>query len=244
MTNSPAIGQPVVILGGFLSSDRFYTGLRERLVQLSSESVRVVPLRRYEWVAAATPPSWVYLLDKLDQTVRRAAAVSVTGQVTLVGHSAGGVLARLYLSPESFFGRVYGGLERVKQVITLGSPHHNARRWIHGGMMSRWMDGHVPGAYFAPKVQYATVAGKLVRGDRRGSPRERQVYHFYRQIAGDGNAWGDGLVPLSSQLLDGAQQIVLDGVSHFTGFGGPWYGSPEVIPRWWQACMEQRADQP
>ncbi|MGD8463797.1 MAG: hypothetical protein PVI09_08000 [Anaerolineae bacterium] len=239
MTSPPAIGQPVVILGGFLSSDRFYVGLRDRLIRLSNESVHVVPLRRYDWVAAATPPSWIHLLDKLDQTVRRAVAVSVTGQVTLVGHSAGGVLARLYLSPERFFRRVYGGLERVKLLITLGSPHHNQRRWIHGGMMSRWMDRHYPGAYFAPKVRYATVAGKLVRGDRRGSPRERQVYHFYRQLGGDGNVWGDGLVPLSSQLLDGSQQIVLDGVSHFTGFGGPWYGSAGVVPRWWHACMEQ-----
>ena len=37
--------------------------------------------------------------------------------------------------------------------------------------------------------------------------------------------------------LRGSRQIVLHGVSHFTGFGGPWYGAEKVIPRWWNACM-------
>jgi len=35
--------------------------------------------------------------------------------------------------------------------------------------------------------------------------------------------------------LRGSRQIVLEGVSHFTGFGGPWYGDAEVIPQWWSS---------
>jgi hypothetical protein len=42
------------------------------------------------------------------------------------------------------------------------------------------------------------------------------------------------LIPVPSALLDGAQQVILDDVSHFSVFGEPWYGSPETIPLWWE----------
>lgn len=99
--------------------------------------------------------------------------------------------------------------------------------------MSRWIEKRYPGAFFAPRVRYTSVAGKLIQGNRQGSLRERHVYAFYEDIGGKGAAWGDGLIPVALALLDGAQQITLEGVSHFTGFGGPWYGTAEVIPRWW-----------
>ena len=47
---------------------------------------------------------------------------------------------------------------------------------------------------------------------------------------------GDGVVPASSAWLPGSQQIVLEGVSHFAGFGRRWYGSKDVIARWWKEC--------
>ena len=218
-----------------MSPYQVYGGLRDRLARLSEAPVHLVTARSYEWVTVFAPPSWVYLLGKLDRTVRGAASSSSTGKVTLVGHSAGGVLARMYLSPEPFLGRAYAGLERVSHLITLGSPHHNQRRWIHGGLMSRWMDNHYPGAFFAPVVQYTAVAGRSLRGDPSGSVRARHAYRFYRQLTGDGEEWGDGLVPVASALLAGADPIVLDSVGHFTGFGTQWYGSEPVVAAWWRA---------
>jgi hypothetical protein len=131
-------------------------------------------------------------------------------------------------------GRVFRGLDLVDHLITLGSPHYNQRRWLHGGLMSRWIERRYPGAYFGEQVRYISVAGKLLRGKRRGLPGERTAFRFYEGIAGDGNAWGDGLIPTQSALLAGSQQIVLEGVGHFLGFGGPWYGSRKALPRWWQ----------
>ena len=165
--------------------------------------------------------------------MRLAVRQSATGKVTLVGHSAGGVLARIYLSPKPFLGHAYRGLGHIHHLITLGSPHDNQRKSLHGGRMSRWVEKRYPGAYFAPRVKYTSVAGKLLRGNREGSLRERHAHVFYEEIIGSGDVWGDGLVPVASALLHGSQQIVLDGVSHFTGFGGPWYGAAEVIPQWW-----------
>jgi pimeloyl-ACP methyl ester carboxylesterase len=242
MATEPNRGQPgrsaeaIVILGGFLSMSTLYDTLRSTLAQLTGQPVYVVQTRSIDWIPSLLPAGWLYVLRKLDSTVRRAARLAARGRVTLIGHSAGGVLGRLYLSPEPFLGQVFGGLERVDRLITLGSPHYNERRWLHGGMMARWVEDRVPGACFAPQVQYCSVAGKLVRGDNHGSLRERQAYGFYEQIGGEGDAWGDGLVPVASALLAGSHQITLKGVGHFAGFGGPWYGTEEAIAAWWQAC--------
>ena len=235
-------GQPgrgaeaIVILGGFMSLSALYGRMRSALAQLTGQPVCVVETRSMDWMPSLLPVGWLYVLRKLDRTVRSTAKLTTSGRVTLIGHSAGGVLGRLYLSPEPFLGQVFGGLEWVDRLITLGSPHHNERRWLHGGMMARWVESRVPGAYFTPRVQYCSVAGKLIRGDSQGSLRERQAHSFYEQIGGDGDAWGDGLVPVTSALLAGSHQITLEGVGHFAGFSGPWYGTEETVAAWWQAC--------
>jgi hypothetical protein len=219
-------------MGGFASHDLLYRGLRDALAEIAGQPVWVVKVRSLDWLPSVLPAGWLHLLIKIERTVRRAAQRSATGRVTLVGHSAGGVMARLYLVPQPFLGHTFNGLEHVDRLITLGSPHDN-RHPLHGGLMSRWIERRYPGAYFSAQVRYTCVAGRLVRGDPQGSPHERRAYRFYRGIGKKGDVWGDGLIPVHCALLAGAEQIVLDGVSHFAGFGGPWYGAREVVPRWW-----------
>lgn len=231
------MAQPIVIVGGFLSFPAVYRGMRQTLTEVSDEPVWVVQAFVHDWILAVAPAGWQRLLDGLQRTVRRALRDSSTGKVTLVGHSAGGIVARLYLSPEPFQGVAYCGLKHVDRVITLGSPHHSQR----GTNTRQWVDDEYPGACFAPQVGYASVAGKAVRGAPHGSFRERLAYLFYERLCGEGNTWGDGLVPVESALLRGSRQIVLEGASHFTGFGGPWYGARGVVPRWWPACLQDPA---
>jgi pimeloyl-ACP methyl ester carboxylesterase len=223
-----------VLLGGFGSPSSLYAGLRDHLSEISGQPARVVPTQTWDWLPSVVAYGWVHLLTRLQHSVQQALQLSTTGKVTLIGHSAGGLLARLYLAPEPFVGRAYRGLDHVDQLVTLGSPHYNQQRWLHGGLMSRWIERRYPGACYGDQVRYTCVAGRLMRGDCRGSLHERNAYRFYSRIAGDGSAWGDGLIPVQSALLDGARQIVLEGVSHFTGFGGPWYGSKDVVSRWWR----------
>lgn len=225
------MAQSIVIVGGFLSFPAVYRGMHQTLAELAGQPVYVVRASIHDWILAVSPVGWKRLLDKLHRTVRRALSSSSTGKVTLVGHSAGGVVARLYLSPDPFMGVVYGGLQHVDHLFTLGSPHRNER----GTKMRQWVEREYPGAYFAPQVAYTSVAGRAVQGDRSGSFRERSAHRFYGRLCGDGNAWGDGLVPVQSALLSGSRQIVLERVSHFTGFGGPWYGADGVLPRWWHS---------
>ena len=136
--NKAAPAQPVVILGGFLSPARLYDAMRDALARLTRQPVWTVPLRGPEWLLSVTPVGWAYLLRQLEQTVQRARRDSPTGRVTLIGHSAGGVISRLYLSPQPFAGHRYRGLEAVSDLITLGSPHYNQAKLTRGGLLSRW----------------------------------------------------------------------------------------------------------
>ena len=230
---------PIVVFGGFLSQPQLYTRMRDWLAQRTGQQAWVVDTRTHDWLMSVTAEGWAHLLDKLRQTVHRAVESSDTGKITLIGHSSGGVMARLFLSPAPFQGRTYHGLEYVAHLITLGSPHKNR----HGTRMRKWVEKEYPGSFF-PSVRYTSVAGKARRGNLRGSLRERWAYFAYRELCGDGTVWGDGLVPISSQLLDGSQQIVLEGVGHFAGFSALWYGSVPIISRWWTACMgeEERSN--
>jgi hypothetical protein len=226
------ISQPIVILGGFLSSPRYYREMAETLTDLSGEQVWIVQALTRDWLRTTQPEGWAHLLQELDTSVQRAVRASPTGKVTLVGHSAGGVMSRLYLGPTSFVGPGYRGLKHVDHLVTLGSPHYNLR----GGHLRRQVEELYPGAFFAPQVQYTSVAGTAVRGNPRGSLRERLAFRWYGRLCGDGEQEGDGLVPIASALLDGSHTVRLEGVSHYSGFGGPWYGEADVVRRWWGAA--------
>jgi pimeloyl-ACP methyl ester carboxylesterase len=225
-------------MGGILSFPTVYERMRRILGECTGLPVWIVRVHGYDWMHSRVPSGWARLLRKLDRTVRQVASESGTGKVTLVAHSAGGLVARLYLSPEPFMGRAYRGLEYVDHLITLSSPHSYRRRSIHDGRLPGWLEGRYPGAYFASQVRYTSVAGKLVRGDPGGTLRERFAYAVYKELIGQGDVWGDGLVPVASALLRGAEQLVLEGVSHYAGFGGPWFGTADVIARWWDTCRE------
>jgi pimeloyl-ACP methyl ester carboxylesterase len=246
MALSAKADQPIVIFGGFLSADRIYFALRETLAALTSQHVSVVQTRSLDWLPSVSQVGWFTLLRKLDRAVRAAAQISATGKITLIGHSAGGVLSRLYLSPRPFYGEAFRGYRRVSHLITLGSPHHNRGGLTRGGYMAQWIEQHYPGAAFAPLVTYTAVAGKSQRGDQHGTPRERMAYRTYHSISGQGDEWGDGLLPTSAALLRGARHITLDGVAHFSIFGDEWYGSEMVVPLWWKMSQEQheRANPP
>lgn len=225
--------QPIVLLGGFLSSPQFYSDLRRGLTRLTGQRVWIARVQTYHWPMVISSLGWARVLDKLDLTVRQAVRESASGRVTLVGHSAGGVLARLYLAPQPFLGRTFAGVRQVDQLITLGSPHHNQGGWRRGGPLSRWVQERYPDAYFAPQVHYTCVAGRWLCGERSGSSLQRWAYDFYKDISGNGNEWGDGVTPVESALLSGADRVLLDGVSHFSMLGTPWYGSKETIHLWW-----------
>jgi len=238
MTNKKNL--PIIILGGFLSLAANYKGLSHALNALSGQKVWVVNTQIFDWLTSISRAGWLFVLNKLDLTVNQALSNSKETKAILIAHSQGGVLARLYLQPEPFMGKRFNGLDRIAQLITLGSPHLNQGGLQRGGNMSRWIERQVPGSAFAPQVCYTSVAGSYIRGDPNGTHFSRFAFRNYKEICSDGEVWGDGIVPVSSALLPDSQHIILKGVSHHTLLGEPWYGSPEGLSLWWETAIKQR----
>jgi len=212
-----------------MSTPSMYQEMRDTLQGLTGAPVHVAPVSYIDWAVSVSRYGWKNILLKLHRVVLdQSDSVNDPGLI-LVGHSAGGVMARLYLSPEPFAGLRFAGLERVRHLITLGSPHGNVR----GAPMRRWVNRQYPGAFFSPGVGYTTVAGRALQGDRGGKAKSRIAHTLYYHLSGEGGEWGDGVVPLSSAHLDGARNLVLDGVSHAPVGGRRWYGTAEVVREWW-----------
>jgi len=225
---------PIVIMGGLLSSAFMYRQMQRALSDLAERPVWVVDTHMYDWLPVISQRGWLHLLLKLQRSIQQVLTQTSVDHVILVGHSMGGVLGRLYLSKEPFKGYQFNGSEHVSHLITLGSPHYIRAGFQRDGLLSRWLEERLPGAAYAPQVRYTAVAGKYIQGNAHGSYTERRAFRIYRRIWHYGEVAGDGLIPLPSALLAGAQHIILDGVHHHSLSRSVWYGSTSVIPRWWE----------
>ena len=223
--------QPILILGGFLITEEAYQPLCRWLEEHTGMPVRLVPATRLDWVLTVGGWGWRRLLDRTAALAQELAAASPTGRITLIGHSSGGVMLRLFLGPEPFEGRVYNGVVLADRLICLGSPHTALRSTA----LRQLVDRRYPGACFADAVQYVSVAGDLNLADGSATAR-RLAPGSYRAIRGSEHVPGDGLVPVSSACLQGSRHLVLPGVAHGGAFGPRWYGTPEVVAQWWPAA--------
>jgi len=103
---------PVVLVPGYGGSTESLTALAGRL-QRGGRDASVVAL----------PGGGIGDLraqaDAVEAAVAAALARTAAPSVDLVGYSAGGVVARLWVEE-------YDGVRRARRVVTLGSPHHGA----------------------------------------------------------------------------------------------------------------------
>jgi pimeloyl-ACP methyl ester carboxylesterase len=226
--------QAVIIVGGYNSLWPIYLKMARDLEDLTGLQVIGVPLMPWHWWSAQRDKEATNILRKLHETVVWAHRRFRADRFILVGHSAGGVIARLYLSGQPVWGQVYAGAEHVTAVITLGSPHCSHRGLETGWFLTDEANRLVPGPAFGPQIRYRAVAGRSIQGQQDGPWRERRAFRNYRFFAGQGVVWGDGTVPVQCAALDGAETLTLEGVTHSTKFGTTWYGgSPATIRRWW-----------
>jgi alpha-beta hydrolase superfamily lysophospholipase len=218
---------PSLILGGFLITPEAYAPMAAAMEDTTGQPVAVVPASRGDWLLTNWSLGWTRLLDRAQALLLELAAASPTGQVNLVGHSSGGVMLRLLLGDEPFAGRVYGLRGQVQSLVTLGSPHQA----IRATALRQLVDRRYPGAFFQVELAYLAVAGAIEPQQLR--PRARRLTaRSYDAINNDPGSRGDGLVPLSSALLTGAEPLVLEDVGHGGWFAERWYGSAEVLPQW------------
>jgi hypothetical protein len=220
---------PVIVVGGPGSWPAGYRGLAATLSALSGRKVHVVPLTPLDWVLGRFR-GYGQMVFEVASTVDGALLGSEDDHAILVGHSAGGILARVFIGGDPpYGGRRYSGHRRISHLITLGTPHNNAVA-ARSNPTSR-VNELFPGALHE-HIRYVSVAGAAVDGAT--SPRARKRYERY---VPDGRVAGDGLVPVPSALLPGAEALVLDDLYHgrlYAGLGGRWYGADRAsVERWW-----------
>jgi pimeloyl-ACP methyl ester carboxylesterase len=240
--------EPILIVGGFGSSAPQYEGLRRHLATASGRPVAIAPIGLLDWASVVASDSYGALLRILDRAVRATLAAHRARHLTIVAHSAGGVLARIYLGDRPYGprGLVYNGFERVSTLVTLGTPHSTTRRGRQGGLNQiAFVQEQYPGTYWR-FIRYVSIMGKGIFGNRHGSPPERGAWQSYTLITGEGAQWGDGVVPLTSGLLEGSRRVIIPGLRHDQRPGQPWYGaSLAVVQTWWeQVEIAERAPTP
>jgi pimeloyl-ACP methyl ester carboxylesterase len=233
------MSQAIVIVGGYGSLWPIYLKMARYLEDISGLPAVGTPLAPWHWWAANREQDATNILRQLEDTVAWARRRLQADRFILVGHSAGGVVARLYLHEGPVWGHVYAGVEHVTAVITLGSPHCGDKGADTGWFLTDKANQLVLGAFYHRRVCYRTVAGRYIQGRRWGRYRERRAFRNYRFFAERGNVWGDGTVPLSSAGLEGAEPVVLEGVGHSRKTRREWYGgSKDIIHRWWPDELE------
>ena len=156
------ISQPILVLGGFLISPEAYQPMASELRQLANQPVSVVPISKFDWLLTMFPFGWARILDRVAPMVQTLAAESPTGKVTLIGHSSGGIMLRLFLADGPFEGRHYRGRTWADILVMLGSPHTAIKATPLRQLVAR----QLPGAWFSRAteshpVRYVSVAGDL-----------------------------------------------------------------------------------
>ncbi len=220
---------PIIIVGGHVTLPVNYRELKRILERISGLEVYVTPITPLDWLLGRFR-GYGQLVFEVASVVDKALLESESDKVVLVGHSAGGILARTYIGGDPpYGGRRYSGHRRVSHLITLGTPHNVLDDRLLAPVAE--VNELFPGALHE-SIRYLSVAGAAVDGNHSRAVRRR-----YERFTGDGRVKGDGLVPVESALLPGTEYLVLDDLYHgrlYGGLRGRWYGSDqETVKRWW-----------
>jgi hypothetical protein len=246
VVDPPGVAPHVLIVGGLLTPPIGYRRVRQRILDHGAAHVDIAPVSVIDWARAGLR-GFVALQRKVARAIER--TYTRSGRpIIVVGHSGGGLLARLAMSDAPYRGHVGGAAPMVGCLVTLGSPHdlHRAPlpRAHEGVRLAAFLAEHQPGAHHQPRTGYVTVASDAVPAPRAAEPSihrgpvARVQHAFFRRITGPTLAsGGDGIVSRSLADLDGGREVILHDVFHGV-IGSPWYGDDAAIDRWWPVALD------
>ena len=239
----------VLVIGGFMSSPPLYRGLRRLLLERGVPAVVIAPLWTPDWMLAVRRGQGA-IAARAGRALLDASALSAASEasggapVLVVGHSAGGVIARILTAREPFARRRMSASGRIGAIVTLGSPQlfdANGRWAERMGATALWANRHAPGAFAAPRTGYLCVGSDAIVGSPSGDRRARRIDRFYRGVvaATEGASMaGDGVTPLAAALLPGVESIVLHDAGHASVISRHWYGDADHVDTWWPRAVE------
>ncbi|XP_023637015.1 uncharacterized protein LOC17882793 isoform X2 [Capsella rubella] len=141
--------RPAVILPGLGNNSGDYKKLEVTLGEYGVPSV-VAAVSRLDWY-----------LNRIDDAVREANVLAQGQGLSLIGHSAGGWLARVYMEE-------YGNSD-ISLLLTLGTPHLPPPRGQSGVIdqtrgLLYYVEDHCAKAVYTPELRYVCIAGRYIRG--------------------------------------------------------------------------------
>ncbi|KAL3537213.1 hypothetical protein ACH5RR_000579 [Cinchona calisaya] len=205
-----------------------------------------------------------WYFKKLDEAVNEANELAQGGTLSFIGHSAGGWLARVYMQEFGFsnisllltLGTPHlpppkglpGVIDQTRGLLYYVEKHCPkavytpelkyvciAGRYIKG---ARFFGPNDDGSAMSVTIHPSNSEIAAVKASKppAATLRARFIGQGYKQVCGQADTWGDGVVPEISAHLEGALNISLEGVYH-SPVGSddvtrPWYGSPDVVKQW------------
>ena len=236
-------GPAVLIVGGYLTWPNLYRAVPPLLRRRGAARVEIAPLGLDDWLRAmvvGVGPATSIVARSID----RLSADGGEG-ILVVGHSAGGILARLALASEPFDGARLARPGAVRAVVTLGTPHLatnaagpvgfqgiRALRFLarHPISMPGWLtvgatSFEQPDAFGGSPLRWARRGLAVICYALLGSLRPMEP--------------GDGMVPARFAHLSGSEQVTLRASGHGPKFwGSRWHGSNEGLEEWWDRAVE------
>lgn len=247
-SSAPPSHAPILILPGLGNSHFDYLPLAASLRARGHARVAIVQVQRWNWLLNArgffTPEYWqgklqpLPFLDWYFSLIDAAIAELVVDNddtddndfvpaLNLVGHSAGGWIARAYLAlredPPS-----------ISALVTLGTPHLpppegsvDQTRGILRFVQEQCDVSHL--------VHHSVcLAGTGVHGRSFGDGSFAQVFAglSYAAVCGEANVVGDGVTPVCAASFAGAEVLNVD--CEHSMFASPdnWYGCERLLDEW------------
>ncbi|GAB2227503.1 hypothetical protein Droror1_Dr00009325 [Drosera rotundifolia] len=169
--------RPAVILPGLGNNTSDYDKLKLTLAEEYGVPTVVAKVSRVDWFRNAAgmldPDYWKgtlrprpvldWYLNRIDEAVQHAKELAQGKTLSLIGHSAGGWLARVYM--EEF------GMSDISLLLTLGTPHTPPPKGLAGvidqtrGLLD-YVENYCAKAVFSPNIRYVCIAGRYIEGAR------------------------------------------------------------------------------
>ncbi len=223
---------PVVIIEGVGFWDSLYEEMKECLSKkISAEKIFILPINVFDWVGFPPDPerSTNRVMKVLDNTLKDVQKRYPEEPINIVAHSGGGTIAMIYLLGIPYLGDAYNNSAKINKLLTLGTPYHSLE--TYGKLKSDFIFKHLDKTFFEkfPVISFTSNSWEGKLGD---SLSNIASYYFYQSVSGKGELFGDGIVTVESCTLDGAENVILEGVEHLPTPMTPWYGAKIGVDQW------------
>lgn len=253
----------------------------------AADQVSILPVKRSDWLRvfarglfdetfwssnmSPTRPAFSWYLDLVAKEVRRieedAKMKNSGGQggegeakIILVGHSAGGWLARAAICFGSKSHNKRNEIltqstinpKSIAGVVTLGSPNKSPPVGsfdLTRGALRITNEHYSDNRNLSSSAFVVSVSGSAVKGTINSkknnstqlnrSPLSDLAFKSYKFICGDGNTAGDGIVPCCAAHIANAIQVDLKNVFHSAHLHDRWYGADSVIDQWHDFVLKE-----